>query len=86
MFLAIIIISLVPLVFSITADFRGVSNLIVAAAWNTTDTVFSKILRSVADKPRPISEQSPVNGTIFRNVSGLSRLILSQITVNINMC
>ena len=75
MFLAIIIMSLVSLVFSITADFRVASNLIVAAAWNTTDTVSSKILRSVANKPRPISAQSPVNGTIFRNVSVLSRLI-----------
>jgi hypothetical protein len=43
MFLAIIIISLVPLVFISTADFRGSSNLTVAAAWNTIDTVFSKI-------------------------------------------
>jgi len=75
MFLAIIIISLVRLVFSSTADFRGSSNLTVAAAWNTIDTVSSKVWRSVADKPRPISTQSPVKGKIFHNVSGLSRLI-----------
>jgi hypothetical protein len=43
MFLAITIISLVPLVFSSTADFSGSSNLTVAAAWNTIDTVSSKI-------------------------------------------
>ena len=78
MFLAIIIISLVPLVFISTADFRGSSNLTVAAAWNTIDTVSSKIWRSVVDKPRPISAQSPVKGIIFRNVSGLSRLIKSN--------
>jgi len=78
MFLAIIIISLVPLVFIRIADFRGSSNLTVAAAWNTIDTVSSKVWRSVADKPRPSSAQSPVNGTIFRNVSGLLRLIKSN--------
>ena len=78
MFLAIIIVSLVPLVFISTADFRGSFNLTVAAPWNTIETVSSKIWRSVADKPRPISAQSPVNGTIFRNVSGLSRLIESN--------
>jgi len=78
MFLAIIIISLVPLVFISTADFSESPNLTVAAAWNTLDTVCSKIWRSVADKPRPSSAQSPVSGTIFRNVSGLSRLIKSN--------
>ena len=78
MFLAINIISLVPLVFISTADFRGSSNLTVAAALNTIDTVSSKIWRSFADKPRPISAQSPVKGTIFRNVSGLTRLIKSN--------
>jgi hypothetical protein len=43
MFLAITIISLVPLVFISTADFRDSSNLTVAAAWNTIDTVSFKI-------------------------------------------
>jgi len=78
MFLAIITISLVPLVFISTADFSESSNLTEAAAWNTIDTVSSKIWRSGSDKPRPISAQSPVNGTIFRNDSGLSRLIKSN--------
>jgi hypothetical protein len=57
MFLAIIMTYLVPLAFKRAADFRGSSNLTLAAAWNTTDTASSRNWRALAERSRPSSAQ-----------------------------
>jgi hypothetical protein len=84
MFLAICMTSLVPLVFRSIAELSGSSNLTVAAAWNTMDTVSSRICRSLAERPRPSSEQSPDKGIIFFKLCGRSRFTRSNNCGNSN--
>lgn len=70
--------SLVPLVFIMIASLRGSSNLTLAAAWNTTETLSIRTLRSIVGNPNPSSHTSPVTGINFLKADGFSSLSFSN--------